>query len=124
MSKKVLREGPISPTMIGEVIAKHESKTYLGAHQIFLGSVRADAVDSKEVTAIDYSAYEDMAEAEFSKIREEIFDQYDLGCMHVYHSLGEVKVGEISLVVMISASHRVGLAEAVTQMVELIKEKD
>ena len=48
MSKKtVFIEGPISSEFIGQSIAKHQSKTTIGAHNIFLGQVRADEIDGK-----------------------------------------------------------------------------
>jgi len=122
-SKKVLREGPIPATMVGEVVAKHEAKTHLGGHQIFLGTVRADDSSAGKVAGIDYSAYAEMAEKEFAKIRESAFEKYELGCMHMYHSTGLVKVGEISLFVMISAPHRKELSEASSWIVEQIKTK-
>ena len=122
-SKKVLREGPIPASMVGEVVAKHESKTHLGAHQIFLGTVRSDAMEDKEVIALEYSAYKEMAEKEFSRIREDAFEKYDLGCLHIYHSLGLVKAGEISLFVMLSAGHRTDVSKACKEIVEEIKKK-
>ena len=121
---KVLVEGPIPPQMVADSIGKHNSKHDIGAHSIFLGQVRADGPEGKPVAAIEYTAYDDMAEKEFYEIREFIFDKYnDLTCMHVYHSLGEVKAGEISLFVFVSAIHRKQAIDACEEMVNLIKEK-
>ena len=53
--KNCFREGAIAATFIGDSIAKHQSKTNIGAHEIFLGQVRADEIDGKTVAAIDYS---------------------------------------------------------------------
>ena len=88
MSKKVLIEGPISPEKIAKSIENHSSKTGIGAHNIFLGQVRADKHEGKIVEGIEYSAYEDMAEKIFHEIRESIFEKYDISCMHIYHSIG------------------------------------
>ena len=121
--KKVFRDGPIDPHFIGESIAKHQSKTSIGAHQIFLGQVRKDEIDGKEVSGIDYSAYEEMAELKFHEIREAAFEQFDLTCMHIYHSLGLVKTGEISLFVFVSSPHREASNKAIVQIVEEIKAK-
>jgi len=116
-------EGPISSTFIGDSIAKHQSKTTIGAHQIFLGQVRADEMEGKKVIAIDYSAYEAMAENSFYEIREAAFAQYELTCLHIYHSLGVVKAGEICLFVFVSAPRRKVTYEALEFLVEAIKEK-
>ncbi len=115
--------GAISSVFIGESIAKHQSKTTIGAHNIFLGQVRADDIEGKTVTAIDYSAYEEMAEETFYEIREAAFAKFDLSCLHIYHSLGLVKAGEICLFVFVSAPRRKVTYEALEFLVEAIKEK-
>jgi molybdopterin synthase catalytic subunit len=61
MSKNVFVEGPIAPEFIAESITKHQLKHTIGAHNIFLGQVRADVIHDNTVVAIDYSAYTDMA---------------------------------------------------------------
>ena len=68
--KNVFREGAISSEFIGQSIAKHQSKKTIGAHNIFLGQVRADEIDGKTISAIEYTAYDDMANAKFHEIRE------------------------------------------------------
>lgn len=119
--KKSLVEGPISPQFIADSIAKHQTKTSIGAHQIFLGQVRADEMDGKTVHAIDYSAHEEMAEQAFHTIRETTFELFPLTCMHIYHSTGEVKVGEICLFVFVSSAHREASNKAIVYLVEEIK---
>lgn len=121
--KKVLQEGPISAEKIGTSIANHQTKTNIGAHDIFLGQVRSDVIDEKTVAAIDYSAYNEMAEQTFYEIREEAFNRFNLTCMHIYHSLGIVKAGEISLFVFTSSAHRKDCMEATRFIVEEIKAK-
>ncbi len=119
--KKVFVEGAISPEKIATSIAHHQVKTNIGAHDIFLGQVRADQIDDKVVKAIDYSAYEEMAESKFHEIREAAFNKFDLTCMHIYHSLGIVKAGEICLFVFTSSAHRKEAMNACQFIVEEIK---
>jgi molybdopterin synthase catalytic subunit len=123
VKKSSFIQGPISSVFIGESIAKHQSKTAIGAHNIFLGQVRADKIEGKQVVAIDYSAYEEMAEQSFYEIRESAFAKFELSCLHIYHSLGEVRVGEICLFVFVSAPRRKVVYEALEFLVEAIKEK-
>lgn len=118
---KVFIQGAITPTFIADSIAKHSGKTAIGAHDIFLGQVRNDIIDNKTVAAIEYSAYEEMAENLFHEIREAIFVKYDIVCMHIYHSLGLVKTGEICLFVFVSAKHRKDAFDACRDLVEQIK---
>lgn len=121
--KQVFVQGPISPDFVGESIAKHSAKTNIGAHSIFLGQVRNDVLDGREVTAIEYAAYEEMAEEKLREIREETFARYPLTCMHIYHSLGRVKTGEISLFVFTSGVHRREAIDACNEVVERIKQE-
>lgn len=122
MSKKtVFLHGPISSEFIGQSIAKHQSKQTIGAHNIFLGQVRADAIEGNIVSAIEYSAYEEMADESMSLIREKAFAEFDLICMHIYHSLGVVKAGEICLFVFVSATRRKEVYKATEAIVNWIK---
>jgi molybdopterin synthase catalytic subunit len=119
--KTVFIQGPISSEFIGHSIAKHQSKTTIGAHNIFLGQVRADEIEGNSVVAIEYSAYEEMAEAALAQIREKAFAEFDLICMHIYHSLGVVTAGEICLFVFVSAKRRKQVYEATEAIVNWVK---
>ncbi|MDQ3019557.1 MAG: molybdenum cofactor biosynthesis protein MoaE [Bacteroidota bacterium] len=120
MSKYFIN-GKIEPAFIGEQILMHQNKTDIGAHSIFLGQVRNDERDGKKVIKIIYTAYGEMAEKEISKIRELILKKYELKCLHVFHSIGEINSGEISIFVFGSMSHRKNLSEAIKETVDLIK---
>jgi len=119
--KNVFVKGAIGSEFIANAIAKHQSKTQIGAHNIFLGQVRADEIDGKQVAAIDYSAYEEMANLKFHEIKETAFSKFGMTCMHIYHSLGAVKTGEICLFVFVSAPHRKVVFDALNFVVEEIK---
>ncbi len=119
--KKVMMEGAIPAAFVGDSIAKHSTKKEIGAHSIFLGQVRNDIKDGKEVVAIEYTAYEEMADEKFHEIRETTFAKYTLTCMHIYHSIGRVNAGEISLFVFTSSIHRKEAIEACSYVVERIK---
>lgn len=121
--KNIFVQGPISPESIAKSIANHSSKTDIGGHSIFLGQVRADEKEGGIVTAIEYTAYEEMALEKAFEIREAIFAKYRLSCMHIYHSLGEVKVGEICLFVFTSSKHRKAAIDACSELVERIKKE-
>jgi len=121
--KNIFMQGAISPAFIADSIQKHSTKTNIGAHSIFLGQVRKDVIDGKPVEAIEYSTYEEMALEQMHIIREAIFQKYQLTCMHVYHSLGTVKAGEISLFVFTSSEHRKAAIDACEEVVERIKKE-
>jgi molybdopterin synthase catalytic subunit len=119
--KNIFVEGAISPERIATSIANHQSKTAIGAHDIFLGQVRADEIDGKKVVAIEFSAQVEMASMIAHEIREDVFRKYPIHCMHIYHSIGKVKAGEICIFVFVSAGHRKAVFEAIPYLVNELK---
>lgn len=126
-TKDIFVEGPIDPAFIATRIAKHATRMDIGAHEIFLGQVRADEhrssnIDVRSVVAIEYTAYRDMALERMTAIREEAFAKWpSMTCLHVHHSLGTIKAGELCFMVFASAPHRAAAREAVAWMVDRIK---
>tara|TARA_B110000240_G_scaffold145259_1_gene160627 strand:- start:422 stop:859 length:438 start_codon:yes stop_codon:yes gene_type:complete len=120
--KTVFIQGEITSAFIANAISKHQTKTGIGAHNIFLGQIRKDEVAGKTVSAIEFSCYEEMAEKKLHDIREDAFKKFDLTCMHIYHSLGIVNLGEICFFVFVSAAHRPQVYEATEYIVNKVKE--
>jgi molybdopterin synthase catalytic subunit len=116
-------EGAITAQFIADSIEKHQSKTTIGAHSIFLGQVRSDIIQEKEVAAIEYTTYKDMAEDIIAEIRESMFAKYELTCMHIHHSLGRIEKGQICLFVFTSSKHRRAAIDACDELVERIKKE-
>jgi len=127
--KDIFVEGAIAPSFIAESIAKHSTRTDIGAHGIFLGQVRADTVVGADdrppattVAAIAFTAYREMALERMTAIREQAFAQWpSMTCLHVHHSLGTIKAGELCFMVFASAPHRAAAREAVAWVVDRIK---
>ena len=119
--KNFFLKGPISPDFISNSIYKHQIKHNIGAHNIFLGQVRKDTIKSNVVSAIEYSAYEEMANKKITDIRESTFEKFDLTCLHIYHSLGVVEVGQIGFFVFVSSSRRKNVYDATKFIVDMIK---
>lgn len=117
-------EGAIAPAFIAESIAKHATRTDIGGHEIFLGQVRADTIDGRQVRAIDYTAYRDMANEGMTAIREEAFARWPaMTCLHVHHSLGTIAAGALCFVVFASAPHRQQAREAVAFVTDEVKKR-
>ena len=121
--KNTFIEGAINPAFVGDAIFKHSLKKNIGAHSIFLGQVRNDRINEQEVEAIEYTAYQKMAEEKFLEFREDAFQKFSLICGHIYHSTGGVKAGEISLFVFVSSAHRTDAINACEEIVERIKKE-
>lgn len=120
--KDIFVEGAIPASFVAESIAKHSTRTDIGAHEIFLGQVRGDVLDGRTVVAISYSAYREMALERMTALREEAFTRWPtMTCLHVHHSLGTIKAGELCFMVFGSAPHRQQAREAVAWIVDAIK---
>ena len=124
MQATYLNEGPLSPGYISGLLAETGSTRPSGAVALFIGRVRNDVTDGKEVTGIDYSAYEAMVGPVVEAIREELFTRFpDLNGIEIQHSTGFVASGEISLAVVVSSGHRREAFAALEACVEAIKER-
>ena len=78
--RDIFIEGPIDPQFVADSLAKHATRMDIGAHELFLGQVRADGVAGADdrpsattVEAIAFTAYRDMALERMTDIREEAF---------------------------------------------------
>ncbi len=126
--RDIFVEGAIPASFIAESIAKHASRTDIGGHEIFLGQVRADQQpgtnNQQRTVAIDYTAYRDMANEQMTVIREEAFARWpQMTCLHVHHSQGIIKAGELCFMVFASAPHRQQAREAVAFVTDEVKKR-
>lgn len=92
-----------------------------GGVVLFTGTVR-DHSDAGSVTALDYEAWQDMAEARLEAIGEELLGRWPVCRAALLHRTGHLAVGEISVVVCCSAPHRAEAFEAARHGIERIKE--
>lgn len=76
-----------------------------GGIVVFVGTVR-DHTGDKKVLRLDFSAYEPMAFKEMAKIAEECIREHGIHRIAIHHALGELNIGEIPVVIAVSAPHR------------------
>ena len=100
-------EGPIDRNAVIE----EASSSKAGAIVTFDGVVRNRA-RGKKVTHLYYEAYPKMAEKEMTKIREETIKRWSLEGMAMVHRIGRLEVGDSSVFIAISSSHRAEAFEA------------
>ena len=91
-----------------------------GAALLFLGVVR-NHHQGREVTRIDYSAYEPMALKELQKIAEATAAEFGLERMLVVHRFGRHEIGDASLAVVVGSPHRAAAFDACKAVVDRIK---
>ena len=113
-----LTRAPISlDALLAEV-----SSPACGGTCLFLGTVR-DGPDEHGVTAIEYSAYEEMVEAEFGRLQADARDRWPEARITVRHRLGTIPVGEASIAIVAAAPHRAQAFEAGRYVIEEVKRR-
>jgi molybdopterin synthase catalytic subunit len=114
-------EGPLSTSLVSELLEINKLQLSTGAYTIFCGQVRADQVELQKVKGIEYTIYESMA----NKILDEQLDQlkllYQIQHINVIHSKGFVAVGKLSVILFITSAHRNQALEAQQALLPIIK---
>src|SRR5207248_5152097 len=89
---------------------------------VFLGTVR-NGPDDQGVTGIEYSAYEEMVEAEFVRLLTDARARWPEARIAVRHRLGTIPVGEASIAIAAAAPHRAQAFEACRYVIEEVKRR-
>ena len=113
-----LTEGPVNLTAV--VVAVVDERA--GAIATFLGTVRAQS-RGRKVIALEYEAYEEMAEDVLAQIAAEVDERYELCKVAITHRLGRVEVGETSVAIAVSAPHRQDALAACADVIEALKSR-
>jgi MoaE-MoaD fusion protein len=93
-----------------------------GAAIAFVGTTREWTMGKRTVT-LEYEAYIPMAETALAQIGEEIAARWPGAICAIAHRIGNVGIGEISVVIAVSASHRSEAYEASRYAIERLKQK-
>ena len=101
------REVTITTEPIDEagLLARRAMSPGMGAAVYFAGVVRGTE-DGAPISAIDYEAFQKMAQHQFELIFREMQSRWPVESVRVVHRLGRVKVNEPSLWVEVVAAHR------------------
>ena len=111
-----LTEGPVNLTSVVVAVVDEQA----GAIATFLGTVRARS-RGRDVIALEYEAYREMAEDVMAEIAAEVDERYDLCKVAITHRLGRVEVGETSVAIAVSAPHRQDALAACADVIEALK---
>ena len=124
MSENILIEGPVSQAVILNGLDGFNQYPDAGGISIFIGKVRNDVVSGKYVQAIEYSAYGALVIKEAEKIFSSVKEEFpEVKLIKVFHSVGIVNAGEISMAAIVAAIHRDQAMQACKKIVELVKVK-
>jgi molybdopterin synthase catalytic subunit len=91
-----------------------------GALCLFVGVVR-DENRGRTVVAIDYEAYEEMAQALLEEIGEETRRLFPVTEVRLVHRLGHLGVGEASVAVAVASPHRPEAFAACRHAIDALK---
>jgi molybdopterin synthase catalytic subunit len=91
-----------------------------GALATFIGTTRNNN-EGRQVIALDYEGYPEMAEKELRRIGEDAKTKWPICRMAITHRLGPVQIGEASVIIAVSAAHRDAAFAACRFAIEEIK---
>jgi molybdopterin synthase catalytic subunit len=91
-----------------------------GALSIFIGNVRNQG-RSGNVSEIYYEAYSEMAEEKMREIEIEAQTNWGIKKLVAFHRIGNIKVGETSIIIGVSSEHRDEAFEACKYVINNVK---
>lgn len=92
-----------------------------GGIDIFVGTVR-NATKGKQVVRLEFEAYEPMALAEMEKITVQAFQKWPVQKVLIHHRTGVLSVGEVPVIIAVSAAHRAAAFEACRFIIDSLKQ--
>jgi molybdopterin synthase catalytic subunit len=108
---------PLDPA---EVIAEVRSDR-AGAVATFIGTTRIES-RGRTVHYLEYEAYGGMAEAVMADLAADLKARHDLCEVAILHRTGPVEIGELSVVIAVSAPHRAAALAACKDAIDRLKE--
>lgn len=92
-----------------------------GAVVVMSGTVR-NQTDGRAVVSLDYQAYESMALKVFQEVAENIRHQWpQVNRVVIHHRIGQLSIGEISVLVAIGCPHRAEAFQACQYAIDTLK---
>ncbi|AJC71565.1 MAG: molybdenum cofactor biosynthesis protein MoaE [Thermococcus sp.] len=93
-----------------------------GGYVVFLGKVRNENKGRKVIKLI-YEAYEEMALQEMKRIRKEALEKFPILDLIIWHRVGELNVGEDTILIVASGSHREEAFKACRWAIDEVKKR-
>lgn len=92
-----------------------------GGIDVFIGTVRGQT-KGKKVIRLEFEAYEKMALSEMKKIAGEMMKRWPLHKVLIHHRTGILQIGEVPVVIAVSASHRNAAFDACRYAIDTLKQ--
>jgi molybdopterin synthase catalytic subunit len=110
-----LREKPLSLDEVYAAVADPAA----GGIAVFVGAVR-DNDHNRDVTALSYSAHPSAA-GQLRKVAEHVAGRFDIHAIAAVHRVGDLGIGDLAVVVAVSASHRGTAFDACRALIDELK---
>jgi molybdopterin synthase catalytic subunit len=111
-----VQEAPLSLDDAAGAVADAKA----GAVCIFTGTVR-DHSEAGGVTGLSYEAWNELAQERLRELAGEILERWPACKVALVHRVGDLRVGEMSVIVAVSAPHRADAFEACRHGIEQLK---
>jgi molybdopterin synthase catalytic subunit len=92
-----------------------------GGIDVFIGTVR-NATKGKTVFRLEFEAYDPMAIKEMEKIAKQAFKKWPVQKVLIHHRKGVLQVGEVPVVIAVSAAHRDAAFDACRYIIDTLKQ--
>lgn len=93
-----------------------------GAECVFLGRTREDHhAEHGKLLRLFYEAYEPMAMASMRGLATEAVERFGCFAVRIHHAVGEVLIGEASVLVQVACGHRAAAFEACRMVIDRLK---
>ncbi|MFA6083131.1 molybdenum cofactor biosynthesis protein MoaE [Mucilaginibacter sp.] len=92
-----------------------------GGIDVFIGTVR-NATKGKTVLKLEFEAYNQMAINEMKKIAQQASDKWPVQKVLIHHRTGALQVGEVPVVIAVSAAHRDAAFDACRYIIDTLKQ--
>ncbi|MEM2144957.1 MAG: molybdenum cofactor biosynthesis protein MoaE [Candidatus Jordarchaeaceae archaeon] len=120
---EVHNKGDVSLMDIISEVKKSPDFYKAGAIACFIGVVRGKTLEDVPVEKLELEAYEEKANETLTNICEEIKSRKGIINVQIHHNLGEFKVGEEIVYVVVAGEHRKELFSALFEAVERYKKE-
>ena len=104
-----------------EAVAAEVADERAGGLATFTGTVRRQS-RGREVTRLEYEAYAEMAEDVMARLAHDLEERYDLCAVAIHHRVGTLGIGEASVVIAVSSTHRQDALAACKDAIDRLKE--
>jgi len=110
---------PLDVSAASEFVGTPES----GAAVVFLGTVRNHAPGKSDVSHLEYEAYDGVVESKIQEVVDEALAKWPLHRVAALHRVGDLAVGEISVIAAASSAHRSDAFEGARYVIDELKKR-